>query len=126
MSIQHRTAELRVKRKSLAAESKIIRFEIRRQKQRGCREAVTSLHYHRVEVVRPIAREAHLAACFLRGTPYAKCEPVTRRAPNLPQLRRFLERFCSMTPDDPAWTAWSAEARAHLSKQQSARELAAA
>lgn len=66
-------AALRVKIKSLAEEQKIIRRE---ETRTGSIAIYTSLHQHRIVDVRPEARAAHLAMCFIKGTPYpvAECQ----------------------------------------------------
>ena len=72
---------LRVKIKSLASESRIIRDEMERcKKSRGW----DSRHYdhlrdHRRGVVRREARKALLALAAIRGTPYLKVESRVRK-----------------------------------------------
>lgn len=65
-------AKFRVKIKSLAAESKIIRHEEKRldgqSSDRGC------LRHHRVSVVRNEQRSTLLAYAYLRGVPYCAVE----------------------------------------------------
>jgi len=58
---------LKVKIKSLACESQIIRLEERRAKRLGDTDRLQELHSHRVLDVRRAARHALLAYAFLRG-----------------------------------------------------------
>lgn len=85
-----RLAELMVKRTSLAAESKIIRKQEIKWRDRARRAKETrknnpefaeiakwtrlSLYLHRVLVVGPATRYAHVANAFLRGKPYFDVE----------------------------------------------------
>lgn len=111
--------QLRVKIASLGAEQRIIksmeqRIRDRLRKRRArlssvpdtLKEGITkihgnqmeyhraSLHFHRVVEVRREARAAHLAACFLRGTPYAACEGSERRSkPNWDRVENIIARF---------------------------------
>lgn len=80
--------QLRVKRKSLAAETQIIRdTELKwkyrahkaaeRQKTKAVENAENirqELYHHRVNKVRPEARKSHLTDAFLRGLPYVSVE----------------------------------------------------
>lgn len=85
-----RTAHLKIKLKSLAAEARIIRHAERRQKTHAHRDGISEEHKadhlhaladlqsHRRGVVRHAARESLLAYVFLRGKPYAAAEPRVR------------------------------------------------
>ncbi len=64
---------LKIKIKSLAAESRIIRLE--EKKWRGGHPMRISLWDHRVKAVRNEARAALLAYGFLRGRTYRQVEP---------------------------------------------------
>lgn len=80
--------ELKVKRLSLQAEARIIHVQEHLTKEEGrkarwaqkaeraARKMATweSLYKHRLQVVRPEARAAHIANAFLRGLPYEKVE----------------------------------------------------
>lgn len=57
---------------------------------------VVGLHEHRVRVVRPAARAAHLARMFLRGVPYEKVENnrhKDREVPRWHQVRELVVRY---------------------------------
>ena len=93
--------KLRVNVKSLAAEAKIIRDEIRRAATTEARQA---LHDHRMTRVRPEARLAHLALAFTRGVPYKSVEPKAKAKPRAKELANKIVRF--------AWTP-NAEQKIH-------------
>lgn len=67
-------AKFRVKIKSLAEESRIIRLEEKRAKARKDRTTIDSLYEHRTVNVRWAARSTLLAYAYLRGVPYRKLE----------------------------------------------------
>jgi hypothetical protein len=87
--------KLRVNVKSLAAEAKIIREEIR---MADTKEAKNVLHDHRMTRVRPEARLAHLALAFTRGVPYKTVECNAREKPPVRDLVAKVSRF-AWTPD---------------------------
>ena len=93
--------KLRVNVKSLAAEAKIIRDEIKRASTTEARHA---LHDHRMTRVRPQARLAHLALAFTRGIPYKVVEPKAKIKPCAKDLTNKIIRF--------AWTP-NAEQKIH-------------
>jgi len=82
--------KLRVNVKSLAAEAKIIRDEIRRARTP---EAKAALHSHRMFRVRPESRMAHLALAFVRGVPYKTAEANARAKPDAKELANKTVRF---------------------------------
>ena len=95
--------KLKIKSKHLAAESKIIRKEelklrqkVRYRIQRGkdnierLQGDLWSLGYHRKNIVRQAARNTHLAYNFLRGNDYAVVEnESTRTQPNWNEIERM-------------------------------------
>lgn len=62
---------LKVKAKSLAAEARIIRKD--EKKYRGTFR-YEQLYRHRLDIVRKVARETHLALSFLYGRDISECE----------------------------------------------------
>lgn len=68
-------AYLKVKIKSLAAESRIIRHEEKRAYDNDQREG---LYLHRVKDVRHESRASQLAYAYLRGVPFSVVEPSSR------------------------------------------------
>jgi len=82
--------KLRVNVKSLAAEGRIIREEIR--KCRDGRER-SSLHHHKMTRVKPEARLAQLALAFAKNMPYKVVENKTHQAPDIKRLHRKLKSF---------------------------------
>ena len=87
--------KLRVNVKSLAAEARFIRQEIKR----AHRDAKYALHGHRVMRVKPEARMAHLALAFFKGTPYKVAENFTRSEPSARELTNKLNRFARVEQD---------------------------
>jgi len=96
-----KTTYLKVKNKHLAAEAAIIRHEER--KARARQRAVFDDHWklrqelarHRRMVVRPARRHAHLAACFLRGTPYKLVEAKCHETPDWHEVQRMALKYGS-------------------------------
>jgi hypothetical protein len=82
--------ELKVKVKSLAAESKIIRLEESRAKTP---EARASLHQHRVGIVRLAARNTLLAYGYLRGRSYRQLEATCERPPDWSVVEKMVMKY---------------------------------
>lgn len=82
--------KLRVNVKSLAAEVKIIRDEIKKARTP---EAKAALHDHRMSRVRPQARLAHLALAFVRGIPYKTVEVKAKIKPDAKELTNKIVKF---------------------------------
>ena len=98
--------QLKIKIKSLAAESRIIRTEELkcRKNARSCGEAYpqqrdkasttrTSLHEHRTGTVRSEARYSQLAYGFLKDMPYRQMELYTRNEPDWDLIYNIAKRF---------------------------------
>lgn len=68
-------AKFRVKIKSLAEESKIIRREAHRYRGEDNEFVRGELHSHRVIIVRLESRATQWAYAFMRGVPYSVIEP---------------------------------------------------
>lgn len=99
---------LRVNVKSLSAESRAIRHEIR--KVRSCRVREL-LHHHRVTRVKPEARLAHLALAFVRGVPYRTVERDAHTQVPAYRIARKLQRFFpeGQSPTDVDVLRWILE-----------------
>lgn len=82
--------QLRVNVKSLAAEARFIRQEVKRTKYP---EIKASLTWHRQWRVRQEARVAHLCLAYVKGLPYKACEPVTRTPVTRQEIVKKLARF---------------------------------
>lgn len=93
--------QLRVNVKSLAAEARFIREEIRRARTSEARDVLAS---HRSIRVKPEARMAHLALAFVKGVPYKKVEANAKTPPSCELLHRKIQRF-THTPDEKVY-AW--------------------
>lgn len=89
------TTKLRVKRKTLAAETRIIRDEERKAARQGDEFRLSILRSHRVTVVRRVARAAHLAHAYLKGMPYRAVEDpkTTRSEPDAVEIAKNLRTF---------------------------------
>jgi len=85
-----RKTHLKVKIKSLAAESKIIRLEELRSQDRQLKN---SLYFHRVNAVRSESRTSQLAYAFLRGREYGDVEQKCSVAPDFVKIQSLVERF---------------------------------
>lgn len=108
--IDHRYLELLVKRQTLTFETWVIKDKEEALRQRIAKRLARgklveraqaqreSLHNHRMNVVRPEARAAHLASCFLRGVPYANVEDPghTRTLPDWDRVKSIVGTFSSL------------------------------
>ena len=81
---------LRVNVKSLAAEARFIRQEIRRADSPEAKEA---LAIHRMVRLKPEARLAHLALAFVRGRKYRQAENHARQEVNVQALTKKVNKF---------------------------------
>jgi hypothetical protein len=92
---------LKVKLKSLAAESRIIRLEETRS--RGTLRC--SLREHRVGIVRSEARHTHLAYGYLRGHALAVLEPQVSSIPDWERVRKMVKKYGTAAQLE-AFDAW--------------------
>ena len=83
---------LKIKLKSLAAEARIIRAQERKTKGQwnATRE---SLYRHRIDVVRKVSRETHLAYGFLRGRTYEQMERSCYSPPDWKAVEKMVEKY---------------------------------
>jgi hypothetical protein len=81
---------LKIKIKSLAAESKIIRLEEKRAKRTSIRDGLAE---HRKGIVRIESRHTHLAYGFLRGKEYRDIEKTAHEAPNWDKVRSMIQKY---------------------------------
>jgi hypothetical protein len=88
-TIIDRREMLRVKLKSLAAEARIIRHEELRSKG----TIRTELHRHRIDVVRTVARETHIAYGLIRGRTMNQMEPTRKSEPDWDAVAKMLKRY---------------------------------
>lgn len=79
---------LKVKNKSLAAESKIIRKEEKRNP-----DFRSGLEHHRKTVVRSESRHTHLAYGFLRGLKRSRIEQRFRSEPNKAKVWKMVKKY---------------------------------
>lgn len=88
--------ELKIKSKSLSAEASIIRIEERRARAARKTELLTSLHLHRVTVVRWEARATYLARAYLAGQSYSTVEASTKHCKENEFWSRVFPRIVTM------------------------------
>lgn len=81
---------LRVNVKSLAAEARLIREEIRKARNP---EAKASLACHRSWRVKPESRLAQLALAYVKGVPYRVVERTAKTPVDSAKLTNKLSRF---------------------------------
>ena len=91
-------AYLRVKLLSLAAESKIIRKEMR--KYAGPTEVYQGLHLHRVHDVREESRATHIAMGFLKGLQYKQIENKCYQEPNWKRIKTLISKYGNVNAKD--------------------------
>ena len=91
-----RNPYLRVKLKSLAEESRIIRNEknrLKNSKHPLRSKYINGLHWHRIDVVRVEARATLLAYQYLRGFPYSVCESNPKHPPDWSKVASMVRRY---------------------------------
>ena len=84
-----RRRQLKIKIKSLAAESRFIRHEERQTAGEVRRE----LYLHRIQIVRQVARTSLIAYAFLRGRPYRQVEQRSATRPDWNAVEKTVQRF---------------------------------
>ena len=91
MTNRYNNACLRIKSLSLAAESKIIRKEMKRYP--GDSETYQGLHLHRIQDVREESRATHIARGFLKGLSYKQIEAKTYQKPNWKRVANLVTKY---------------------------------
>lgn len=89
ITIHDRREMLRVKLKSLAAESKIIRHEERRTNGQLRNE----LWFHRIHAVRSEARHTHLAYGLIRGMAWSRIEQRCDAPPDWKRVIQMAKKY---------------------------------
>ena len=105
--MNERLIHLRIKVKTLVAESQIIRKEARKTKGM----VKWGLNEHRKTIVRSHTRFNLLAYGLLRGVPYRVMESKCREKPDFESVARVARRFGCSAEDLELWIA---DAREHL------------
>lgn len=85
--------QLKVKIKSLACESNIIRLEERKAKKFKQTALLNDLTEHRKNAVREHSRYALLTYAYLRGKSYSKTEAKNSKAISVTRLTKEIKRF---------------------------------
>lgn len=98
-----RNIKLKVKIKHLAEEARIIRAEERKANKLGEYDLQNSLHLHRTGKLRREARATLLAYQFLRGIPYAACEPSAKTLPDTKAFQRMCKDYGGIETTFEEW-----------------------
>lgn len=107
--MNERLIHLRIKVKTLVAESQIIRTEARKTK--GL--VKWGLNDHRKTIVRDHTRVNLLAYGFLKGTPYEAMESKCRENPNFEKVSRIVMNFGGRSRKEEL-EVWIEDAKKHL------------
>lgn len=84
---------LKIKIKSLAVESRMIRHEERKLKKLGKGPETIGLTLHRKSVVRKEARATLIAYGYLRGKSYEAIEPGVTTTPDWAKVKSMVTRY---------------------------------
>lgn len=120
--------QLKIKIKSLAAEARIIKHAEMQAKKNGQTSRLTSLHLHRINVVRCSSRAAQLAYGYLRGKRYDQIEQDAAYDSSKSIIKwSEVEAMVKKYGSNEQWLAlpcWMPEARAHdiVRKEDMTRE----
>ena len=113
-----RKTQLKIKIKSLAEESKIIRLEENKltkqikhnkEKSKDLNSLRESLSEHRKSIVRNEARYSLLAYALLRNIPYHKVETKCKNKPDLGEVISIAKRFGANSDMIGEWTKQATE-----------------
>lgn len=85
--------ELKVKLKSLAEESRIIRKEELKRKGKNWSMEAGKLVFHRKFIVRPEARNTHVAYGIIRGRKYHEIENISYSCPDWEKVRSMVKKY---------------------------------
>jgi len=124
-----RIAHLKIKIKTLGAESRFIRQgeiqhrnQARKARAKGrwtiARRHETEhwwLYTHRLHTVQPAARTNHLAYGFLRGRSYSEMEAKARIEPDWKAIEKVVRRFDGNMAD---FETWKNHAEGHFRRNQ--------
>lgn len=95
-TIVDRREMLRVKLKSLAEESRLIR----REERRTYGQLQQELHLHRTKNVRSAARSTHIAYALIKGRTMEQIEHPKSKEPDWTEIERLLKKY---GPKDTGW-----------------------
>ena len=109
--MNERLIHLKVKVKTLAAESRIIRKEAR--KTSGM--VKWAMNDHRKGIVRRHSRTNLLAYGFLRGLPYEAMESKCKEKPNFEEVSKVMKRFGG---DEKEIESWIASAKEYIKSER--------
>lgn len=87
------TIKLKIKIKSLAEESRIIRRQEQKMRGKNWGPKSAVLREHRLCVVRPASRDTHVAYGYLRGRTYAQLEGSAKTQPNWSAILKMVRSY---------------------------------
>lgn len=96
--------KLKIKLKSLAAESRIIRHEEKKRRGQNWGHTGAAFYRHRMDVVRPEARATHIAYGFLKGLKYSQIESNPKTSPNWKRVESMVAKYSYGKKDLTAWS----------------------
>jgi cell division protein YceG involved in septum cleavage len=91
--INHKLKFLKVKIKSLAAESCIIRFEKERALKYGNYVLANELQHHKVHAVRTECRASLMAYGLLKGKTVEQIEPGAKSKPDESRVKAMIKKY---------------------------------
>ena len=87
--------ELKIKVRSIMAESQIIRHQVSKLGGKNWRHLAPPLHEHRRGPLRSEARDTHIAYGFLKGRSYRQIEDEPKTEPDWGNIMRMVKRYGS-------------------------------
>ena len=85
--------KFKIKMKTFAAESRVIRQEELRRRGKNWASEGTPLYFHRIGPLRRTIRENHLAYGFLKGRTYRQLEQHPKTEPNWKNVLKHINNF---------------------------------
>ena len=117
-----RTTHLKIKLKTLTAETKIIRAEERKAlqnpkqfKDSGYNPMFEGLRDHRLSVVKTYSRSNHLAYGFLLDHKYQEMERYCKEEPNFTEVQKIVVAFGG---DSTLFHTWYSDAIVYLNTKE--------
>jgi hypothetical protein len=107
--------ELKIKALNLADETRSIRKEELQMKAAGRSDKRQDLYLHRIQIVRPAGRTAHIAYSMTRGRSYAQIEQKAHTAPDFKAIAKLITKYGS-EQDQAYLPTWLEEADRHRTK----------
>jgi hypothetical protein len=123
-----KTIYLRIRAKSLAVESRLIKDEERRIRRTWSDDdrrhfVLVGLNFHRRGTVAKAARETNIALALLRGHLYGQIEGRAFTEPDWPEVIRLVGKYGPLYPDEEfkaGFARWLEDARAYFQEHRAA------